>query len=307
MWSDWLAETIINPGQRLFWIYILSSMMIALLFTLYHAQHRTEPFSLRSSWFVLKNYLAHPSALLDYRFFFIGTLIKLTLIAPIIVSAKTVAITVFKFLAPYTDGPIQSLSHQSITILYTISLFITSDLSRYFLHRLLHTNKYLWQFHKIHHSAEVLNPLSFYRVHPIENLLFGLRYSLCVGLVTGIFLTLFGSRISLWTILGTNGYLFIFSLLGTHLRHSHLYIQYPRFLENFFISPAMHQIHHYKGHMLFNYGGYLAIWDKLFGSWKASSDVKQGLPIGFASKQMQHYRSISQLLLQPFRALIKKY
>lgn len=305
--TDWLSELLINPGQRLFWVYILSSCLIAIAYTLYQVWRSNESASLAQSWRNLKSYLLHPSALLDYRYFFIGTLIKVVLIAPLILSAKTVAIAVFKYLAPYTDGPIEGLSHQSITLLYTLSLFIVSDLSRYALHRLLHTNKYLWQFHKVHHSAEVLNPLSFYRVHPIENLLFGLRYSLSVGLVTGIFLTLFGPRIGLWTVLGANGFLFIFSLLGTHLRHSHLYIQYPRCLEKFFISPAMHQVHHYKGHMLFNYGGYLAIWDRLFGSWKASSDVQQGLPMGFANNQMQHYRSVSQLLFQPFRALIKRY
>ncbi len=305
--TDWLSEFLLNTGQRLFWVYILSSCVIAIVYTLFQVWRSSESTSRHLSWINFKNYLLHPSALLDYRYFFIGTLIKIILIAPLILSAKTVAITVFKYLAPYTDGPIQILSHQSITILYTISLFLSNDVSRYFLHRLLHTNKYLWQFHKVHHSAEVLNPLSFYRVHPIENILFGLRYSLCVGLVTGIFLTLFGPRISLWTILGTNGFLFIFSLLGTHLRHSHLYIQYPRYLEKFFISPAMHQVHHYKGHMLFNYGGYLAVWDRLFGSWKASSDVQQGLPMGFANNQMQHYRSVSQLLFQPFRALIKRY
>lgn len=59
---------------------------------------------------------------------------------------------------------------------------------------------YLWlnpKTRKVNHSAKVLNPFTFYRVHPIENLLFGLRYSLTVGLVTGIFLYLFGARLGL--------------------------------------------------------------------------------------------------------------
>lgn len=303
MWTDWFNESLLNPGQRLFWVYILSSTLIAIGYTGYQI-YRIP--SYRPSWQQFKHYLLHPSALLDYRFFLVGTFIKVMLIAPLLFSAKTVAMTTFSLLAPYIETPIQHVSYQSIVMLYTLSLFIMNDFSRYVLHRLLHTNKYLWQFHKVHHSAEVLNPLSFYRVHPVENLLFGLRYSLCVGIVTGIFLSLFGARLGVWSILGANGFLFIFSVLGTHLRHSHLYIQYPRIIERVFISPAMHQVHHYKGYMLFNYGGYLAIWDWLFGSWKSSSDVRPTLPIGLSTRQMRHYRTVSQLLYQPFLSLVKR-
>nr|WP_216092588.1 sterol desaturase family protein [Candidatus Marithrix sp. Canyon 246] len=48
-------------------------------------------------------------------------------------------------------------------VLFTLSLFIFSDLTRYLLHRLLHSIPILWEFHKVHHSAKVLNPFTFYR------------------------------------------------------------------------------------------------------------------------------------------------
>ncbi|NEN75513.1 sterol desaturase family protein [Pelistega sp. NLN82] len=301
LWEGSLA----NPAQRIFWLYILSSALIALIYTLYQMYRHPLSSQDKTLGQQLKAYLLHPSALLDYRYFFIGTLIKVGLVAPLIISVKTIAIWVFKGLAPYIGTPITALSYEAIAILYTLCLFVVSDFSRYILHRWMHKNKYLWQFHKVHHSAPLLNPLTFYRVHPIENFLFGLRYAISVGIMTGVFLSLFGPRINMWTVLGANGFVFIFSLLGTHLRHSHLFVTYPKWLERFFISPAMHQIHHYKGYGRYNYGGYLAIWDKLFHSWLPSKAISTKPSFGMPQQEMQKYQNVSQLLFQPFRALIR--
>ncbi|MDN5089484.1 sterol desaturase family protein, partial [Aliarcobacter butzleri] len=44
---------------------------------------------------------------------------------------------------------------KQIVLMYTISIFVVSDFTRYWLHRFLHTIPFLWEFHKIHHSATV--------------------------------------------------------------------------------------------------------------------------------------------------------
>lgn len=288
-------DNLFEPSQRLFWLYILSSLVIAFLVSGGKALKQ-------ANW---RAYWLHPSALLDYRFFFINWFIKVFMLAPLLLSAQTVAIWVFEGLAPWLGMPIINVSQSAIIILYTLSLFVVSDFTRYVLHRLLHTNKYLWQFHKVHHSAPVLNPLTFYRVHPVENLLFGLRYALSAGLVTGGFLALFGPRLGMWTLMGANGFVFIFSLLGTHLRHSHIFLSYPASIERLLISPAMHQVHHYSRYARYNYGGYLAIWDWLFGSLMPSRQAQRATRFGFAGQDMQGYTRVTQLLYQPFISLYK--
>ena len=102
--------------------------------------------------------------------------------------------------------------------------------------------------------------------------------------------------ISIVDILGVNIFLFIFSLFGSNLRHSHIKIKYPNLLENLFISPYQHQIHHSNKYFYNNYGGYLAIWDKIFGTLAYSKDIKT-IQIGVAVKSFQ---TLFDLLITPF-------
>lgn len=285
---DYVAES----GQRLFWLYLLSSAMIALLFTGISVV-RQQGISIRQYWL-------HPSALLDYRYFFVSWFIKVFMLAPLLVSAKSVALWTFQLVSVWIPQFDRSLSYEALALLYTISLFVVSDFTRYWLHRWLHTNKWLWQFHKVHHSAPVMNPLTFYRVHPFESFLYGLRYAFSAGIVTGLFMAMFGPRLSLLTLMGTNGLIFIFSILGSNLRHSHIFLGYPAWLERFFISPAQHQVHHYSRYARFNFGGYLGIWDWMFGSLMPSAKAQRSERFGFQAEQMSQYQTIPQLLYAPF-------
>ena len=45
----------------------------------------------------------------------------------------------------------------------------------------MHRIPFLWRFHQIHHSAEVLTPLTFHRIHPVESLLYDVRGALVTG------------------------------------------------------------------------------------------------------------------------------
>jgi sterol desaturase/sphingolipid hydroxylase (fatty acid hydroxylase superfamily) len=227
------------------------------------------------------------------------------LLIPFIISAKTIAFSVNKFLNLEFDYFENSyFSYEMIIFMYTISIFLVSDFTRYWLHRFLHTIPFLWEFHKIHHSAKVLTPITFYRVHPVENFLFGLRYSLSIGVVTGVFIYFFGAMIDIYMILGVNTFIFIFSLVGSNLRHSHVAISYGRFIEKWLISPKQHQIHHSRKHFDKNYGGYIAIWDRIFGTLCLSNSVKV-MKFGLRTEQMKDYLSLKDLLFRPFTNLLK--
>jgi len=45
-----------------------------------------------------------------------------------------------------------------------------SDLLIYWAHRWSHTNRFLWKFHRVHHTAERLDWIAAYREHPFDNL-----------------------------------------------------------------------------------------------------------------------------------------
>lgn len=297
-------QALFNPAQRLFWLYLISSALLSLVIVGFQAHSKL---SFKVSFKGIKDYWLNPQALLDYRYFIISWFIKLYLIAPLLLSAKTVALWVWQ-IAHNNIPPVgASLSYESTAVIYTLSLFVVSDFSRYWLHRLLHSSDILWQFHQVHHSATVLNPLTFYRIHPVESFLFGLRYALSAGLVTGICLCLFGAKINLVTLFGANAFVFGFSILGSHLRHSSIELSYGGLLEHLFISPSQHQLHHTQQCMRFNYGGYLAIWDWAFGTLKLRKSVASmgKLGIGQIKQGEQDYNSVIRCLYLPFLNLLR--
>ena len=158
---------------------------------------------------------------------------------------------------------------------YTLALFVAGDASRFALHRLMHSHPRLWRLHRVHHSAPTLTPLTVYRVHPLESLLYGIRGILSAGLVTGTFFYLVGDQLRGYDVLGVNGLGFVFNLLGSNLRHSHVWLSYGAGLERFLISPAQHQLHHAAtfGNRAVNYGTCLAIWDRYGQSWCGAHDA----------------------------------
>lgn len=60
----------------------------------------------------------------------------------------------------------------------------------------------------------------------------------------------------------------VLALLGTHLRHSHIWFSYGSVFNRLFMSPAHHQIHHSVDpcHWNRNFGVKLSVWDGLFGT-----------------------------------------
>jgi len=276
--------------QRVFWLYMFSALCIAGVYMKF-SPASLEEYKSRKIW-------SHNSAFMDYKYFLVVAFIKVAFILPLILSSKDVALWLTLFLqSQFGFMEPLALSKEWVVFLYTFSLFIVGDFTRYWLHRALHTIPFLWRFHQVHHSAEVLNPLTFYRVHPVENILFGLRYALSVGVVTGFFLYFFGAKIGLIQIVGANLFVFAFGILGANLRHSHIPLRYGDFFERIFISPYQHQLHHSVAFMHKNFGGALAIWDWMFGTLH-SEKARVNLEYGLGEKNP--YNTVAQMLLQPF-------
>ena len=263
--AEW-AAAFFNPQKRIFWGYLLSALLLGLAWQLF--RHRQSLAAALKSIFNYQSWCSK-SARADYLLMIINGAI-MNLLAPKLLAKTAVAALLFGLLHDVFDGRpiITAMPGWAVALSFTAFLFILDDFARYWLHRWLHTVPMLWQFHKVHHSATALNPLTVFRTHPVEGILFSLRGALVQGISIALFVFFFGSQVSLITVLGATLFSFTFNILGANLRHSPVAIHYPRLIEKIFISPAQHHLHHSSAerHHDKNYGVILAVWDWWFGS-----------------------------------------
>jgi sterol desaturase/sphingolipid hydroxylase (fatty acid hydroxylase superfamily) len=72
-------------------------------------------------------------------------------------------------------------------VMFTLGMGVAFDFARYLSHRLHHRIPVLWEFHKVHHSAEVLTVFSNYRNHPVETMVELLLRLVAAAVVAGVF------------------------------------------------------------------------------------------------------------------------
>lgn len=186
----------------------------------------------------------------------------------------------------------------------TLAIAVARDFATYWAHRLSHRVPVLWAFHKVHHSAEVLTPLTVLRKHPIYDAVAAIIRAAAVGPIVGLVIAGFGG-VDVMTLFGANAVYVAFHALGANLRHSHIWIDLPSPLNRVFVSPAMHQIHHSRdeAHYDSNFGEVFAVWDWMFGSLVTSRtplDLTFGLTDA-AGAQEQPHPTVRAALFEPLR------
>jgi sterol desaturase/sphingolipid hydroxylase (fatty acid hydroxylase superfamily) len=293
---------LINPDKRIHYLYLISALGLA-LFVLIKAKGK-ENFL---HYIFNKKVWLSQSALVDYQTIFFNGFVKLFLIAPFLVLAHGFSMYIEEVLIHYRGYSMMRLSQTETIIYYTIALTLFSDLLSYTTHFLFHKIPILWEFHKIHHSATVLNPITQYRLHPVELIFNNLKFVFVYGLLTGVFEYLSVGIVSKYLFMGVNVLGFVFLLWGSNLRHSHVKLTYFNFLEYIFISPFQHQIHHSDkpDHYDKNFGSKLALWDWLFGTLLRSKKVNK-ITFGLGVEENKRYHSFLDNMLQPFRNIMKK-
>ena len=294
-----------SPNQRVYGPFLLGALVLALLV----AAFSRDRAGLRA--LVSPKVWLHPSSRLDLGLFAVKPLLRALLVTPWMWSAFSLATWLVGVLDGLWGVPTESGLHPvTIRLLYTGTLFVAWDLSRYLVHRAAHAVPFLWELHKVHHSAEVMTPMTIYRSHPLESLLFQVRGVVVSGLVTGVFFHLFRNEALQYDFLGVNAAGFALNLLGGNLRHSHVWLRYPRWLERVLISPAQHQVHHSSvlEQCHSNYGSWLAIWDGLAGSLRSSHDTPRPLRFGLPEAQLNHSpRGLRSALVGPLVAWGRRF
>ena len=289
----------LNPKKRLFWGYLCSAFSLALLW-LCLFQRQNLKSAMRTIFspavWLSRSSRADVVCFLINRVFFM-------IFRPLLITQVVIATALYQFLhfqnllllGLFGDTP-----YWISATLFTLCFFLLDDLSRFALHLALHKIPMLWEFHKFHHSAETLTPLTVTRAHPIEGIFFTFRSALVQGVTIAVFLFLFGQQISLLTVLGVNVFVILFHGLGSNLRHSHIAIRYPAALERVLMSPAQHHLHHSSEQQHFdkNFGVALSVWDRMAGSFMHSAS--QSLNFGIGDETKLYTRTVGHMYALPF-------
>lgn len=200
-------------------------------------------------------------------------------------------------------GPasISDLNLISKRVIFTVGLFLAYEMGYWVDHYLSHRVPMLWEFHKVHHTAESLSPATTFRVHPVDSLVFGNILAIFIGAATGLLTYLVGKGAAPFT-LGTSNLILVgFLFVVGHLQHSHFWIPATGPLGRLIMSPAHHQLHHSDDpqHHDSNYGSCLAIWDWVFGTLVVPGKQQPMLTFGAGPKVLINHTLLGTIAL-PF-------
>jgi sterol desaturase/sphingolipid hydroxylase (fatty acid hydroxylase superfamily) len=182
----------------------------------------------------------------------------------------------------------------------TAMLFLAYELGYWFNHWLSHKVPFLWEFHKVHHTAEVLTPLTNFRVHPVYAWIFANILAFAAAVANGFGHYAFGDATYQYALNDTNVILVLFIHGYVHLQHSHMWIAFRGLAGRIFISPAHHQVHHSDNpaHYNKNFGSCLALWDWMFGTLYIPEKRREKLSFGVPGHRDAH--TVKAELVAPF-------
>ena len=193
--------------------------------------------------------------------------------------------------------------HLGWKLVYGLVTLLLVDACFFFYHLMMHRTRLGWAIHKVHHSAEVLTPLTRSREHFLEAPIEAGFTTFGLALSGGIFGYLFNGGITEVTLMNLGIFAFLYTLNG-NFRHYHVCLRYPRWLEYWLQSPGMHHTHHsiLKKHWDSNLGLVTSIWDRLFGTLYIA-ELDEETPWGLSAEDQIQCRTLGQNLCAPFREM----
>lgn len=170
-------------------------------------------------------------------------------------------------------------------ILQFLEITILTDLVQYWVHRAFHRVTWLWRFHAVHHSAQVMDWLASSRMHLAEIVVLrGLT-------VIPMYLLGFGEP-ALYLYL-----VFVFYLSA--MVHANLRIRWG-FLDRLIVTPRFHHWHHgiEEEAIDVNFAVHYPFLDRLFGTYHLPADGRW--PRGYGVAHNGPPRGFWRQLLFPF-------
>lgn len=265
-------DALLQPESRLYW----PGLLFSLLLTAFFLRRTKSERSLLKRLFPHR-FWTHPSTQLDLKLLLVDLVRRAVVAAPLALWTTAVTLTLASSLQLAWEHPHLEASPLQVSVAYALVLLLVDDATRYLLHRALHRLPWLMKVHAVHHSAELMSPLTLKRIHPIEGLLYSIRYATVAGVVTGFFFYFFRSNLNLKGALAAHVALLTVHYGLANLRHSPIWLSYGSLVERLLISPAQHQLHHSRNRALQNqnYGSIFAVWDLLGGTWSAAGQKRR--------------------------------
>jgi sterol desaturase/sphingolipid hydroxylase (fatty acid hydroxylase superfamily) len=188
----------------------------------------------------------------------------------------------------------------TVLTLATVAQVLAYELAYWFAHYCFHKVPALWEFHKVHHSAEVMTAFTELRQHPVEIIAFMNLIGLSTGIVFGVMTYAFGPGVRPFTLLNGNILTMMFLVTYGHLRHSHMWIAFTGVAGRILQSPAHHQLHHSDNPVHFdkNLGFALAVWDWAFGTLAIPAKTREPVIFG-VGEEAAPLRSALAALITP--------
>jgi sterol desaturase/sphingolipid hydroxylase (fatty acid hydroxylase superfamily) len=294
-------ESLVAPQSSFNLLFVALTLLFSAAI---YALHARRPLRLRTlrRFLLPRRIFLHASAKLDYKYYVIAMALRAGMLGGMVMSSKAVAALVLTGLTnAFGDPAPLAAPFYVIVAVATIAQVVLFDLGYWIGHRTMHEIPLLWEFHKTHHAAEVLTPLTSARAHPVEDLIQTNSIAATIGLGYGLLVYVFGETAQPLTLLETNIIFFVYYFTIFHLRHSHVWLPIRGWMGYIIQSPAHHQIHHSTAprHIGKNLGFSLSLWDWAFGTLYMP-DKREALEFGLGAESAD-FASVKDLLLQPFR------
>ncbi|MFC7291160.1 sterol desaturase family protein [Hirschia litorea] len=169
--------------------------------------------------------------------------------------------------------------------------FLALDLAIWAQHVATHKIGFLWRLHRVHHTDPDVDVSTALRFHPAEIAL-SLGWKVAVVILLGA-----SAEAVLWFQI----------VLNASALFNHANVKLPDRLDSvlrpLIVTPAMHRVHHsiLQKESDTNYGFFLSIWDRIFGTYTAQFSEAGKAQIGQVNFQSQKDQRPDQLFIQPLR------
>jgi sterol desaturase/sphingolipid hydroxylase (fatty acid hydroxylase superfamily) len=181
----------------------------------------------------------------NFLIFIINQLLEKTVVG----SVGVICLMPFHWLTPFSIP---------MNLLTWVLAFFAADLTYYWMHRVEHEKRFLWALHSVHHSSKDYNLSVSFRLSIIE------------GLIEWIFLIPM-------ILIGFSPFQAIVGLILVAQFQTWIHterIGKLGWLDKIFNTPSVHRVHHgsNKKYLDKNYGGFLIIWDRIFGTYQKEEE-----------------------------------
>lgn len=301
-----IASILFDPKMRTFWPHLVITLFLAFAVTIIRtSKNGSDSSRARQAIGVIfdpKIWL-HKSAVADYCIYIINAILRgIISVFGLISGALSAFLFEHSIALMFSAKSLSLYPTTSALIIFSVIGLLWTDFGRFLGHYLTHKIPVLWEFHKVHHSAEVLTPATVFRIHPCDAIFLSFTSGFFLGILNSTGMFLFGKHVTSYEILGLSVAIFVFNSFGANLRHSHIWLSYPFWLHKVLISPAQHQIHHSSAqeHRDKNMGVMFAFWDRLFGTLYIPQE-QIDLTLGLASGEGRDYQTVDALYFVPFQ------